>query len=270
MWDMTRREISVITLNTWKNDGHYARRLTLMGDGLAALKPDIVLLQEAFYTPDGRYHTARAIAEAIGLEHTQFSPSRRSVRVVDGVPVESFSGLAVLSRFALTDYESLDLPSDPADGQRIAQIVVADVDGQPVRIVNTHLTHLLNAHHLQQRQLERIIDRLDAFDDDTPVILGGDLNAEPHSPTMRWLMEHASWEARMARRRPQPTMLGVGDDPRQAAPQCLDYVLALHRRGGGATIRMVRGDRVLDRRDPRTRIYPSDHAGVRTVIGLPE
>jgi len=268
MCGMTRGSLSVVTLNTWKNEGDYARRLELMSRGLAALKPDMVLLQEAFYTSDGRYHTARHIAEALGHEHLHFSPSRRSVRTIEDQPVESFSGLAVLTRHPLSDYESLDLPAHSDDGQRIAQIVRADIDGRPLRLVNTHLSHLLDAHSLRQQQLECVLDRLDDVVGDEAVILGGDLNAEPGDPTMSWLMDHPVWTVRMARRHPQPTMLGIGDDPRQAKPKCLDYVLALHRRSGGAGLRAVRGERVLDRRDPQTKTYPSDHAGVRGVFSI--
>jgi endonuclease/exonuclease/phosphatase family metal-dependent hydrolase len=39
----------IVSLNTWKKEGDYSRRLPLMRDGLAAMAPDVVCLQECFF-----------------------------------------------------------------------------------------------------------------------------------------------------------------------------------------------------------------------------
>ena len=38
----------IVTLNTWKNEGEYERRLDLMAVGLGDLRADVVCLQECF------------------------------------------------------------------------------------------------------------------------------------------------------------------------------------------------------------------------------
>ena len=67
----------IVTLNTWKNEGDYARRLPLMRDGLAALSPDVVCLQECFVA-DG-FDTAAFLAAELGL-HLYAAPARDIVK----------------------------------------------------------------------------------------------------------------------------------------------------------------------------------------------
>jgi endonuclease/exonuclease/phosphatase family metal-dependent hydrolase len=56
----------VVTLNTWKNEGDYLRRLPLMRDGLAAMAPDVVCLQECFVAEG--FDTAARLAAELGLD----------------------------------------------------------------------------------------------------------------------------------------------------------------------------------------------------------
>ena len=54
--------LSLITLNTWKCDGDYPRRLTLMRRELARLDPDILALQEVFVDAESQVGTAATLA----------------------------------------------------------------------------------------------------------------------------------------------------------------------------------------------------------------
>ena len=61
----------ILTLNTWKCDGAYRPRLQAMAQGLAALAPDVILLQEVFATEDDRADTAGYLAQALSMWATR-------------------------------------------------------------------------------------------------------------------------------------------------------------------------------------------------------
>jgi endonuclease/exonuclease/phosphatase family metal-dependent hydrolase len=73
----------IVSLNTWKCDGPYRQRLGLMAEELAALAPDVLLLQEVFATEDGHADTAAFLAQALAM-HVIVSPARRKHRLFEG------------------------------------------------------------------------------------------------------------------------------------------------------------------------------------------
>ena len=48
----------LVSLNTWKAEGDYPKRVRAMADGLASLSADVIALQEDLRTSDGLTHTA--------------------------------------------------------------------------------------------------------------------------------------------------------------------------------------------------------------------
>jgi endonuclease/exonuclease/phosphatase family metal-dependent hydrolase len=57
----------LVSLNTWKGEADYPRRVQAMAEGQAELAPDVVALQEDLRSSDGLTHTAGALAQALGL-----------------------------------------------------------------------------------------------------------------------------------------------------------------------------------------------------------
>ncbi|SDG69054.1 endonuclease/exonuclease/phosphatase family protein [Roseospirillum parvum] len=181
--------LSVVTLNTWKGEGPYRRRLDLMADGLAALAPDVVLLQEAFAAPSLGLSTAEALAERLGL--FAIAPAARAkTRQVEGRSVSSTSGLALLSRRPLDRYEVLELPKDAADGDRQALVARLATPHGDLVVVNTHLSHLEQADGLRLAQLQAILSHLDTQPGRPSVLLGGDMNCPPDGACLHWLIDH--------------------------------------------------------------------------------
>lgn len=169
----------IVTLNTWKNEGDYARRLPLMRDGLAAMAPDVVCLQECFVA-DG-FDTAAWLAHALGLD-LHAASARTKTRLHDGRDLMSSSGLAILARGAGTSARR-ELITHPADGDRIAQRLDLVVDGKPLRILNLHLTHLRNAAELRAAQLVEALAWAEA-DLAGGLVVAGDLNAVAVDPAL--------------------------------------------------------------------------------------
>jgi endonuclease/exonuclease/phosphatase family metal-dependent hydrolase len=145
--------LRLVTLNTWKGDGAYQKRLVAMAAGLASLSPDIVALQEVLLAPDAGYDTAAYLATALGL-HAANAPGRRKPREVEGRTVESASGLALLSRFPIRSQRSMPLTKDPRNGDRAALIAKVEVHGGSLTVACLHFTHFHDANDVRRRQWE--------------------------------------------------------------------------------------------------------------------
>lgn len=168
----------ILTLNTWKCDGAYRQRLAAMVDGLSKWQPDVVLLQEAFATDDAQADTARHLAQALGLIAT-IAPARHKARALEGQLRSSTSGLALLTREPPPSHHVLHLPSDPADGERIAQLAQVVHQGQTFWVANLHLTHLSHASTLRAQQLATTLAALHRMAGAASLVLGGDFNCGP-------------------------------------------------------------------------------------------
>lgn len=239
----------LVTLNTWKNEGDYARRLELMADGLAALSPDIVCLQEAFAA--GSMDTAARLAQATGLAlHAR--PSRVKPRPHGGRFVDSACGLAMLVRHPVAAEDMIALESDPRDGERTAQRMDLAPEGRALRVLNLHLTHLRGpeAEAVRGRQLAQALAWAhEGWDGD--LVVAGDLNAALEE------------EALAPLRGPGPTL----DLPTLQAPQGLDGPGGRARTIDHAVLVQARSWRVaglsveMTAPDPDG-FRPSDHAAV--------
>jgi endonuclease/exonuclease/phosphatase family metal-dependent hydrolase len=231
----------VLTLNTWKNDGDYGRRLGLMCEGLAALSPDVVCLQEAF-TAEG-FDTAGRLAEYLGLT-LHAAPARFKPRRHEGHLLDSTSGLAILTRWPGTS-ASLPLPSDPADGERIAQRLDLQVGDRRLRVLNLHLTHLRGANELRGAQLTYAL-AWSSEDLDGGLMVAGDLNATAADSAL------APLELPVRPGTLHGARLGAA-----SSAAAIDHCVLLHP-GGWREVAQVRGLETPD----VDGWFPSDHACV--------
>lgn len=254
--------LHVVTLNTWKNDGDYARRLPLMRDGLAAMAPDVVCLQECFAAPrrpdggpdeapEGGADTAAWLAAALGMT-LHAAPARGKPRRHAGREVFSTSGLAILARGEAVAEGRLALTGDPADGERIAQRLDLVAKGRPLRVVNLHLTHLRGAAALRALQLREALawaeDGLEGG-----LVIAGDLNATAEDPALAPLGLT-----------PRP---GTLHGARAGAPSptrglAIDHCVLL-RPGAWREVGTLRGCETPDSEG----WFPSDHAAVGLGLG---
>lgn len=161
----------LVTLNTWKGDGVYAKRLDLMAEGLAALDADVILLQEVLAAPTLRLHTGEHLAAALGMAHLH-QPARAKRRAVEGVEADTTSGLSILTRLPVTAHRRIALPSHPMDGERIAQCAELTTKRGALRVVNVHLTHLTGRDDLRHDQIRALL----TAEGDAPLVVGGDFN----------------------------------------------------------------------------------------------
>ena len=258
--EMTRTTVRCLTLNTWKNAGDYAARLRAMGAGLAALRPDVVLLQEVFRADAEGADTARFLGEQLGLA-VAYAPARAKMRSWHGCDVPSESGLAILVRGTVLASQRLPLPSDEAGGERIALLVRARLEnGVEVIAGCVHLSHLRGDEARRREQLEAV---LAAGGWRTPAalrVLGGDFNAPIESAELAWLSAPGDLrlvEVGVDLRFDQPTH---PLPPRAGRPgRRIDALFSVGVWGEPPT-RIVEGGVALD--VPERGVWPSDHAAV--------
>lgn len=245
---MTLCPLRIVTLNTWKNEGDYPARLRATGDGLRALGPDVVLLQECFRTAGGAADTARALGQA---------PARAKARVWRGRVVPGESGHAVLVRGVIAWSERIVLPSDEAGGERIAQLVAADLtSGGRVLAGCIHLSHLRGDGARRRQQLETVLAHPAWRSPADLRVLGGDCNATADAPELAWLGAHPE----LTVRRVSPEAPTHPLPPRADRPgRCIDHLFFVGPAGESGPGMSAAGV-ALDA--PHGGVWPSDHAAV--------
>jgi len=234
------------SLNTWKCDGDYHRRLRLMIEQLRGLTVDVLACQEVFHAIHASESTVDWLSNNLKLT-SYYLPARRKIRKLDGQMLDSFSGLCFFTNLPVTQYQGFDLPSDPADGERTAQILITQPNNRTIAFVNTHLSHLPGGDALRIRQINTILDRIHRDIHWDAVVLNGDFNTSPNSEVI-------------AKVRRSPSLLtnafSESSEPTHQNGKCLDYVFYSPKNG----LRVTEQKQVLNR--AKDGVYPSDHVGL--------
>lgn len=242
----------LVSLNTWKAEGDYVRRIDAMVAGLSALSPAVIALQEDLRTADGLTHTALALARALGL-HLSWVPARPTVRSVALRRTPTTSGLAVLSRQPVLEQRVLALPVEARDGERLAQCVRLPGPAGDWWLVNLHLTHLGDRADLRRQQLEAVLRMMGETAPTCSVVLCGDLNASTEDAEIAGFLRQGMLRDAFAGR-PKVTHVDAA-----GADRNLDHIL--FRPGDGQMVTAGWVGVVLDRPDAHG-VRPSDHCGV--------
>nr|WP_177179551.1 endonuclease/exonuclease/phosphatase family protein [Cyclobacterium xiamenense] len=238
-----------------------------MADTLAALQPDIILLQEVFRSVDGTMATDFFLKDRLGLQ-VYWIPARRKFRQLAGQMLDSHSGLSILSRHQSDFNEPLSLPSNESDGGRVAQLAAFKIAGQQLLFANVHLSHLSNCNGLKIRQVKAVLDRLTEI----PFELGflaGDFNSRPQSKTVEYLLTHSKWHIRdtyAATETAENATVGA-TFCHQGVSKRIDYIFTIKRTLQSEKWETTQSRVVLNEPSPRG-LLPSDHFGVMTTLKL--
>jgi endonuclease/exonuclease/phosphatase family metal-dependent hydrolase len=240
------------------------RRVELIGDELAALRPDVVALQEVAVSRR-LGDVAERLARRLGYHHVH-APATRYV-FGDGmlsrliVAALGFrEGPAILSRFPIVESEIYHLPHcrhlvDP----RVMVRARLDTPWGMMDVFSAHTAH-------DQCQAQRVAEVVVTRRNGLPSVLMGDFNALESSPAIRAMTEGAGFVDAFRRANPEaagPTVWQQIDAPWRMARRRVDYVFlvpGLHVRGDVAASRIV-----LDtphRLPDGSTLWPSDHYGV--------
>jgi endonuclease/exonuclease/phosphatase family metal-dependent hydrolase len=244
---------SAITFDTSSCRDDYRSRLAVMTKRLQSLTPDILLLQNVFATADNRFNTAAHLARQLHMQ-CAFLPMRPKVRHLDGRPIESHSGLAILSRHPIIDAGHIELPRDPRDGRRLAQFADIVIEGTHLLIANIQLGHLAGTDAARRHQIEKLAECLADAHDFDHILAGGDFNAGRIEPAL------------------DPIRTVQGFTVAEAAPERgVDRLFAMTRTASYRPVPPVvltESRAELDAADAATNLYPGDRAALACELTL--
>ena len=139
------------------------------------LNPDVVALQEIDNTVQrsGNVDEAKKLAELTGLRHHAFG----SFFDFQGGQY----GMAIISRYPLSDVKNLRLP----DGAEPRTSLIATVAApQPFRLASVHFYRTEQERLAQSKTLLEFLD-----DEELPCIVAGDFNSQPDSAVLKLFSE---------------------------------------------------------------------------------
>ncbi len=264
---MIKKQIRILTINTWKCDGYYFGRMKILVKQLQEQACDIIVCQECFLSADGRVSTLETLSRRLLMDYVS-SPARPKKRIISGISVDSFSGLGVLSKSPIKLLEDFDLPSSEVDGGRKTQLTeIVLEDGSKLLIANVHLTFLRDARELREQQLAEVMKKVKSYDGYQYRLIAGDFAAKPDAPEIKLFLKESGVADCYS--------LGGGSEPRDARAisrafqlhNCVDHIFALPLPQGGYP-EFADSQIVLDQPDPDTALYPSDHFGIVTTLLL--
>jgi len=175
-------------------------------DHLSLIAPQIVLLSEVDHgmARTSQRHTTAEIAERLGMQYAfgvEFheldlgGPTERAF-CTDDFNALGWHGNAILSSVPFEQVAMIRLddhghwfadesgasdPDQPRLGGRMAIIAVVPGETGPLCVVSTHLESNASADH-RHLQFSKLLDAIDQFSPNMPVLIGGDLNTGNHLP----------------------------------------------------------------------------------------
>jgi endonuclease/exonuclease/phosphatase family metal-dependent hydrolase len=255
--------LRVITWNVWGLHGPWREREPAIAATLRAARPDIVVLTES-WAKGGDSQCAR-LAAPLGLPHHAFS----------GITAEedeaARSGVAVLSRWPIRRESRLDFGA--------ARVQFAELAGPrgPVQVYGLVMdAWWFDESQARQDAVRELAGHVsEAQDQQAPLVVCGDFNADPDSDEIRMLTGRTAapvpglsfcdaWEMAgppapghtWSNRNPWATQL-LWPDRR------IDYILSAAPRPGGAG--HARHTALLGT-EPINGTYPSDHYGLQSDL----
>jgi endonuclease/exonuclease/phosphatase family metal-dependent hydrolase len=166
--------LTVVTLNTHGGQGPDGFDIDRLASLLRTADVDVALLQEVDRFRGRSHHSdmPRVLSARTGME--------LAYGLNVHLPGRAVSGTATLSRYPILSQKNTRLPAAPGRKPRGVLRTDLDVDGVRVSVFNTHLEHQWGG--LRLRQAAALRGPVAATRH--PVVLGGDLNATPASPTI--------------------------------------------------------------------------------------
>lgn len=262
---------TLVTFNLLNKPSRWHERRHLVVEGLRALNPDVIALQEVSLP----HNNAKWIADELGGYDVHTSPKTGSLSEHEAV--------ATLTRLPVKEWRTLDLMHQ----KRVAQFVKLQVGDRDVALVNGHFMFHVYDHVKRSRQVQRVINYVRLQAGTLPIIACGDFNATPDMRTIQ-IMKQVFTSA---------YELKHGREPEYTCPTPLVYSMDTLRKGASRVgnfllsqktdpwrdvldyifvagqINVHECDVVLDQPAANdATLYPSDHVGLlaRLEIGVPE
>ncbi len=278
---VTAARLRVVTLNFWGTEPDLEARLALAERQLSALHVDVIAMQEV-RPLDGKHGrtTADVLADALQLHRVyEVTVEWEDDAFFAGHPGGQ-EGLAILSRYPITDRRVVRLPEARPTEKRILLSACIDTPSGEVWCHSTHLHYRLDDGLARERQVVAIDEALRAIDTEAPQLLCGDFNASPEHDEIRFLRglttlagRRTHYQDAFARVQPDARGFTWSSENEQTRPlrsldidRRIDYVFVTTRRKDGrGTVHDARV--VLDERDEHGNCA-SDHYGLLAEVQI--
>jgi endonuclease/exonuclease/phosphatase family metal-dependent hydrolase len=249
---------------------HLERRLEMVGEALAGLRPDVIALQEASVSRR-LGNVPERLAGRLGLHHV-YAPATSHVfgdgllsRLIVGV-LGFHEGPAILSRFPIVARQVHALPR--CDSYLDPRVVLRARLDTPWGLVDVFSAHTSR----DSCQVRRVAELVGQGRNGLPSVLMGDFNNVETSVAIQALTDEAGFIDTYRRANPDARGATVWqrlDAPVTTASRRVDYVFLIP----GLDVRgRVRGSRVIldtpHRLPEGSPLWPSDHYGVLTELEL--
>jgi endonuclease/exonuclease/phosphatase family metal-dependent hydrolase len=175
------KTVRVATLNIWNRFGPWDDRLAAIHDGVRALAPDLLGMQEVLRLDPGEgdaLDQAAAVGGPFGY-HAAYARARD----------QRWYGNAALSRWPIARSVTVELPRCGTDEKRSLLFAEIDAPFGRVPFFVTHLNWKFEDGHVREAQVREIAAFVEsvAAPEAFPAILVGDFNAAPDSDEIRFL-----------------------------------------------------------------------------------
>lgn len=229
--------LTVMSVNLWNLNEPLPDRMRRFSELIDREQPDVIAMQEVSPLPGSAATLQLRLVQSVTDYHVYYN-------VADLSPGQA-EGLAIACREPALDAHCYRLPSGEGgadfEPQRVVQYARFRFGSSVIAVFNTHLAYHSSSGRLRVRQASAVTDIVAQVLQDVGhdgVLLCGDLNSTPDSPTVAHLISEGGFDnpwaelaaARYSYSSHNPYTLG---DP--GADQWLDYVLTR-----GLSVRQVR------------------------------
>lgn len=183
-------ELSVLSFNLCGvEDGWFEGRRRVLVEGLLALRPDLICLQEVSSRGSPYpYDQVQDLADGAQMPYACFAPYGNP----DEIRSRARGGIAMLSRWPFRMVETLQLPPGPqGTDARVAALGTLILPAGDVHAVCTHLSWQPDVGEARDAQVDHLLARVADLWLDQPgirLVMAGDLNALENEPALRRLL----------------------------------------------------------------------------------
>jgi endonuclease/exonuclease/phosphatase family metal-dependent hydrolase len=165
-----RQQLHVVTYNVHMESARHISKTIMARPALR--DADLIFLQEIESHAGEEGSRSKQVASALGMSYA-YAPGY-------GLPGGGSHGVAILSRFPLSDFELIELPRHHVvvnSARRVALGATLRLSGGALRIYSVHLDNRINPA-ARARQLAPVFEASLAYAG-VPTIIAGDMNTSP-------------------------------------------------------------------------------------------
>ena len=182
--------LRLLQLNLWNLSGDAPARRTELSAILQHHQPDICCFQETVLGATGVSH--EHVWEPLGYQTFHAPLPTWPGAVVNG----GSTGNTIVSRLPMLKRQVFELPAGPWPEERNVAAAAVDVGlGRSLHILNTHLAWRPEDDQTRTRQVRAVIDQLLPPSRSRDVIICGDLNTTPGTPSLELLLANGFTDA---------------------------------------------------------------------------